>query len=99
MIFATPDTPEMDFIFTVCDSTAGETCPRWRGRPFTSHWGIEDPVSVEGSDAQKDAAFSTAARYLRNRIAVFLSLPLRSLNELVDEARLRESGGASRTVV
>jgi arsenate reductase len=98
-VFAALDAPEMDFIFTVCDSTAGETCPRWRGRPFTSHWGIEDLVSVEGSDAQKDAAFSTAARYLRNRIAVFLSLPLRSLNELVDEARLRESGGASRTVV
>jgi arsenate reductase len=66
MIFATPDTPEMDFIFTVCDSTAGETCPRWAGRPFTAHWSIEGPVVVEGTEAEKEAAFSTAARYLRN---------------------------------
>ena len=87
------DAPEMDFVFTVCDSVAGETCPRWPGRgPFTAHWGIEDPAAVEGTDAQNEVAFSTAARYLRNRIAVFLSLPLRSLNALVHEARLRESG-------
>jgi arsenate reductase len=92
-VFAAPDAPEMDFVFTVCDSVAGETCPRWAGRgPFTAHWGIEDPAAVEGADAQKEVAFSTAARYLRNRIAAFLSLPLRSLNELVHEARLRASG-------
>jgi arsenate reductase (thioredoxin) len=91
-VFAAPDAPEMDFIFTVCDSAASETSPRWPGRPFTAHWGIEDPVAVEGTNAEKGAAFSTAARYLRNRIAAFLSLPLRSLNALVHEARLRESG-------
>jgi arsenate reductase len=91
-VFATPDAPKMDFIFTVCDSAAGETGPRWRGRPFTAHWAIEDPAAVEGTDAQKEAAFSTAARYLRNRIASFLSLPLRAHSSLVNEARLRENG-------
>ena len=91
-VFATPDAPAMDFIFTVCDSAAGETCPRWPGR-FAAYWSLEDPAAVEGTDAQKETAFSTAARYLRNRIVVgFLSLPLRSLNALVHEARLRETG-------
>jgi arsenate reductase len=88
-VFAAPNAPKMDF--TVSDDVAGETWPRWPGRPFTAHWCIEDPVAVEGTDTQKQVAFSTAARYLRNRIAAFLSLPSRSLNELVHEARQRES--------
>jgi arsenate reductase (thioredoxin) len=93
-VFATPDAPKMDFIFTVCDSAAGETCPQWPGRPVTAHWGIEDPAAVEGTDVQKEAAFSisTAASYIRNRTAAFLSLPLRSLDELALERRLREIG-------
>ena len=91
-VFAAPDAPEMDFIFTVCDNAAGETCPLWPGRPITAHWGIEDPAAVEGTDVQKEAAFATAARYLRNRITAFLSLPLRSLDALALETRLREIG-------
>jgi arsenate reductase len=91
-VFAAPDAPEMDFICTFHDSAAGEICPRWPGR-FAAHCDLADPAAVEGTDAQKEAAFSTAARYLRNRIVVgFLSLPLRSLKALVHEARLRESG-------
>jgi arsenate reductase (thioredoxin) len=91
-VFAAPDAPHMDFIFTVCDNAAGETCPQWPGRPVTAHWGIEDPAAVEGTDVQKEAAFATAARYLRNRIAAFLSLPLRSLDSLALKTRLREIG-------
>jgi arsenate reductase len=91
-VFAAPDAPRMDFIFTVCDNAAGETCPQWPGRPVTAHWGIEDPTAVEGTDLQKEAAFARAAGYLRNRIAAFLSLPLRSLDALALERRMREIG-------
>src|ERR1700730_14839100 len=64
--FAAPDAPVLDFVFTVCDSAAGESCPLWPGQPMTAHWGIEDPVAVEGTDLQKEAAFVAAFRYLKN---------------------------------
>lgn len=60
--FAVPGAPEMDFVFTVCDDAAGEACPVWPGQPMTAHWGIEDPSNVEGTDIEKERAFSTAAR-------------------------------------
>jgi arsenate reductase len=90
--FATPGAPEMDFVFTVCDSAAGEVCPIWPGQPLTAHWGIEDPAAVEGSDIAKQRAFNEAFRYLRNRISAFTSLPLKSLDKLVLSARLKEIG-------
>ena len=52
----------MDFVFTVCDSAAGEACPRWPGQPVTAHWGIEDPAAVEGTDIDKERAFVEAFR-------------------------------------
>jgi arsenate reductase len=91
-VFARPEAPRMDFVFTVCDNAAGETCPVWPGHPATAHWGIEDPAAVEGTDLDKERAFATAARYLRNRITAFINLPLRSLDKLALEARLREIG-------
>src|SRR5579864_14900 len=97
--FAAPGAPVMDFVFTVCDSAAGEACPVWPGQPMTAHWGIEDPAAVEGTDIQKEAAFVSAARYVKNRISVFISLPIRSLDRLSLTSRLREIGtleGASR---
>jgi arsenate reductase len=90
--FAVPDAPEMDFVFTVCDAAAGEACPFWPGQPMTAHWGIEDPAAVEGSDVEKERAFNRAFRYLKNRISVFTSLPIRSLDKLTLNARLREIG-------
>ena len=90
--FARPGAPELDFVFTVCDSAAGETCPVWPGQPMTAHWGIEDPAAVEGTDVQKEAAFNLAFRYLKNRISVFISLPIRSLDKMALEAKLREIG-------
>jgi arsenate reductase (thioredoxin) len=90
--FAGADAPEMDFVFTVCDSAAGETCPFWPGQPMTAHWGIEDPAAVEGTDIQKEAAFVSAFKYLRNRISVFTNLPLRSIHAMTLGARLREIG-------
>ena len=90
--FAGPKAPVMDFVFTVCDNAAGESCPLWPGQPMTAHWGIEDPAAVEGTDIQKEAAFVAALRYLRNRIAAFTSLPLQSIDRLSLGTRLRDIG-------
>src|SRR5437879_4632647 len=90
--FAAPDAPAMDFVFTVCDSAAGESCPVWPGQPMTAHWGIEDPAAVEGTDLQKHTAFLTAFRYLKNRISAFNSLPIGGIDKLSLGTRLREIG-------
>ncbi|WP_454857530.1 arsenate reductase ArsC [Rhizobium binxianense] len=90
--FAEPGAPEMDFIFTVCDSAAGEACPVWIGHPMTAHWGVEDPAAVEGSEIEKGRAFAQAARFLKNRIMAFLSLPLSSIDKLALESRLHQIG-------
>ena len=90
--FARPDAPVMDFVFTVCDHAAGESCPVWPGQPMSAHWGIEDPAEAEGTDLQKEAAFVAAFRYLKNRIAALTSLPLRSIDRLSLGTRLRDIG-------
>jgi protein-tyrosine-phosphatase len=90
--FAAPDAPMMDFIFTVCDSAAGESCPLWPGQPTTAHWGIEDPAAVEGTDIEKEVAFEFAFRYLKHRISDFTNLPLHGIDKLSLSARLREIG-------
>lgn len=90
--FAAQGAPAMDFILTVCDSAAGETCPVWLGRPMTAHWGIPDPAAVEGTDLEKKKAFNTAFKLLRNRISLFTALPLASLDDLVLRTRLRDIG-------
>ncbi len=90
--FALPGAPRMDFVFTVCDSAAGEACPVWPGHPVTAHWGIEDPAAIEGADIEKERAFAAAFRFLRNRIAAFVALPLASLDEMALTAKLREIG-------
>ncbi len=97
--FAEPGAPPMDFVFTVCDSAAGETCPTWPGQPMTAHWGIEDPAAVGGSDIDKERAFVQAFKYMRNRISVFLALPLSAIDKLSLMRRLRDIGqleGATR---
>lgn len=97
--FAAPAAPAMDFVFTVCDNAAGETCLIWPGRPRTVHWGIEDPAAVDGSDSEKRAAFTQALQHLKRRIAAFTGLPLASLDPLTIQARLVEIGreaGASQ---
>jgi len=93
--FAAPDAPQMDFVFTVCDSAAGEVCPAWPGHPVTAHWGIEDPAAVAGTELEKLAAFATSFRYLRNRISLFLALPLASLDRMALKRRLDEIGSGA----
>ena len=88
--FAGPDAPKMDFVFTVCDAAAGEACPFWPGQPMTAHWGVEDPASVEGTDIEKERAFVTVFRYLRNRISAFAAIPITRLDRLTLAAQLKE---------
>lgn len=90
--FATPDAPVMDFVFTVCDRAAAEVCPVWPGQPMTAHWGVADPAAVEGDEIERMMAFRTAFRELENRIKVFVSLPIRSLDRLKLQQRLDEIG-------
>ena len=90
--FATDDAPVMDFVFTVCDNAANEACPVWPGQPMTAHWGVPDPAAVEGTDAEKHLAFAEAYRMLNNRISIFTSLPLASLDRLTLQGRLRDIG-------
>jgi arsenate reductase len=91
--FAAADAPKMDFIFTVCDNAAGETCPIWPGNPVTANWGIDDPAAVEGEEAQR-AAFIKALVYLKNRFSLFSSLPLESIDKMSLQSRLRQIGAS-----
>lgn len=90
--FAGPDAPQMDFVFTVCDQAAAETCPMWPGQPMSAHWGLPDPVLAEGNEIERRLAFSEAYRMLRNRIAIFVNLPIDSLNRMALQKNLDEIG-------
>jgi protein-tyrosine-phosphatase len=90
--FAKPGAPALDFVFTVCDNAAGEACPFWPGQPMTAHWGVPDPAEAIGSAAEIGLAFKDAYRMLHQRIAVFTSLPIRSLDQLSLQAKLKEIG-------
>jgi arsenate reductase (thioredoxin) len=96
--FAVPGSPEMDFIFTVCDNAAGETCPYWPGHPMTAHWGVPDPAAVDGSTTDKEKAFWSAFRTLEARIKLFVCLPLAKLQGMTLRHRLAEIGNASANV-
>lgn len=90
MEFAQPDAPQMDFIFTVCDHAAGETCPAWPGQPITAHWSFVDPVKVQGSREEQLKAFTSAEYQIANRVRLFLSLPVERIDRLSLQTRLRE---------
>lgn len=90
--FAVAGAPNLDFVFTVCDNAANEVCPIWPGQPMTAHWGVLDPAAAEGTEAERHLAFADAYRMLTNRISVFASLPMRSLDRLTLQKRLDEIG-------
>lgn len=90
--FATPDAPPLHFVFTVCDRAAQEMCPIWPGQPMTAHWGVADPVAVEGTDDEKARAFALAFRELSARIGLFTSLRLEALDELALKRELDAIG-------
>jgi arsenate reductase (thioredoxin) len=97
--FATPGAPPLDFVFTVCDNAAGETCPVWPGHPMTAHWGVPDPAAATGNQAEIALAFKDAYRMLNQRIGLFASLPLRSLDRLSLQKKLGEIGRVSDAMV
>jgi arsenate reductase len=90
--FAKPEAPQIDFVFTVCDNAAGEVCPVWPGQPMTAHWGVADPASFDGTDAQKAKVFWDAAIVLKRRIELMLALPLRSLDRMAIQREIRDIG-------
>ena len=90
--FSLPGAPKLDFIFTVCDDAAAETCPVWPGHPMTAHWGIPDPARAEGTEAEKRLAFAEAHRSLSNRISAFISLSLASLDRMSLKNKLTAIG-------
>ena len=91
--FAAPGAPEMNFVFTVCDNAAAESCPVWPGQPMTAHWGVPDPAAVEGTEAEKHLAFAETYRMMNNRISVFTSLPMDTVDKLALQSRLHDIGG------
>ena len=95
--FSQPGAPHLDFVFTVCDNAAAETCPVWPGQPMTAHWGVPDPAAATGADAEIGLAFADAYRMLNNRISIFVSLPLRSLDRLALQKRLDDIGQTKDT--
>ena len=90
--FATPDAPQMDFVFTVCDQAASEPCPIWPGQPMSAHWGVPDPAAATGTEAEIAFAFSDAYRMLRNRISIFVNLPMAQLDQLSLQKELDRIG-------
>ena len=90
--FSGPTAPPLDFVFTLCDSAAAEQCPVWPGQPMTAHWGLSDPAAAGGTDAEKSVAFAEALRMLTNRISIFVSLPMTSLDRLTLQKRLEDIG-------
>ena len=90
--FAKPGAPPLDFTFTVCDNAAGETCPVWPGQPMTAHWGVPDPAEATGTPAEIALAFKDTYRMLNQRIGIFVALPIRSLDQLSLQERLKEIG-------
>ena len=90
--FEGPEAPNLDFVFTLCDQAADESCPIWPGRPMTAHWGLPDPAAADGNEAVKRAAFADALRMLNNRIGIFINLPVASLDKLTLQKRLNAIG-------
>jgi arsenate reductase (thioredoxin) len=90
--FSRPDAPKLDFVFTLCDDAAAEACPVWPGQPMTAHWGLPDPAAARGSEAEIRLTFADAYRMLYNRISIFTSLPLRSLDQISLQKQLDSIG-------
>jgi len=90
--FAAPGAPKLDFVFTVCDDAAQEECPYWPGQPMTAHWGLPDPAKATGSEAEIRLTFADTFRMLTQRISIFVSLPIRSLDRLSLQSRLDAIG-------
>ena len=96
--FSGTDTPELDFVFTVCDNAAGEVCPIWPGQPMTAHWGVPDPSKAKGTEAEINLAMMDTYRMLSTRISLFTSLPISSLDKMSLQNHLDNIGSQIDTV-
>ncbi|MGA9392439.1 MAG: arsenate reductase ArsC [Candidatus Sulfotelmatobacter sp.] len=90
--FSKPDTPKMDFVFTVCDNAAKEVCPIWPGQPMTAHWGVPDPAAVPGTEQEIERAYRDAFLTLERRISLFLGLPLATIDKLAIKKEIDKIG-------
>ena len=90
--FSKPDSPPLDFVLTVCDNAAGESCPYWPGQPMTAHWGVADPAAATGTDEEKARHFNDALLTLKRRIDLMLAVPLARLDAMSLQHELREIG-------
>jgi arsenate reductase len=90
--FAQPGSPQMDFVFTVCDNAAAEVCPVWPGQPMTAHWGVPDPAAVQGTYEEIERAYRAAFMSLDRRITLFLCLPLSTLSQLAVKKEIERIG-------
>ena len=90
--FAAPGAPPLDFVFTVCDRAAGETCPFWPGQPMTAHWGVPDPAAVHGTDSEKARAYMDTAITLKRRIELKLALPMAGLDSMAVQRHISDIG-------
>ena len=90
--FEGPGSPHLDFIFTVCDNAAAETCPIWPGRPVSAHWGVADPAAFHGSVEERREVFLRTYRDLETSIKIFVSLPIEGLDACALSRRLKEIG-------
>jgi arsenate reductase (thioredoxin) len=90
--FTRADGPKLDFAFTLCDDAAAEACPVWPGQPMTAHWGLPDPAAKTGTEAEIRYAFADTMRMLSNRINIFVSLPMKSLDALSLQKQLDAIG-------
>ena len=94
--FAAAGAPKLDFVFTVCDDAANETCPIWPGQPMTAHWGLPDPAKAQGTEAERNLAFADTMRMLTQRIGIFINLPIDKLSKLSLQKHLDDIGGLRR---
>jgi arsenate reductase len=90
--FSKPDAPQLDFVFTVCDTAAKEVCPIWPGQPMTAHWGVPDPAAVRGTAEELKRAYRDAFMALERRIALFLCLPLATIDKLAIKKQIDQIG-------
>lgn len=96
-VFAASDAPSLDFVFTVCDNAANEVCPVWPGQPISAHWGLPDPSAAQGTESERRFAFADTHRMLYQRISIFTSLPLATLDKLSLQKRLDDIGKSEAT--
>lgn len=90
--FSAPEAPDLDFVFTVCDNAANEVCPLWPGQPMSAHWGMPDPAAAQGSEAEVRYAFAEAVRTLKQRLTIFMNLPIDVLDKMALQKELDEIG-------